>query len=102
MLGWQATNIIMVIMKRMNLKLRVKKFQEMIICNLFLETQRNRKKSHAPIVIYRNTIGDKTKKPGSGEPLAPGYTILDESTEVNNVCCDQIHIVFGDFDAGAK
>ena len=65
------------------------------------DTEGTERNSHAPIVIYRNTIGDKTKEPGSGDPLAPGYTILDESTEVNNVCCDQIHIVFGDFDAGA-
>ena len=56
------------------------------------DTEDTEIKSHAPIVIYRNTIGDKTKV-GSGDPLAPGYTILDESTEVNNVCCDQIHIV---------
>jgi len=66
------------------------------------DTDASERKSHAPIVIYRNTIGDKTKKPGTGDPLAPGYTILDTSTKVNNSCCDQIHIVFGDFDAKAN
>ena len=64
------------------------------------DTYASENNSLAPIVIYSYTIGDKTKV-GSGDPLAPGYTILDESTKVINVCCDQIHIVFGDFDDGA-
>ena len=33
------------------------------------------------------------------DPVVPGYTLIDEP--INDVCCDQIHIVYGDFDANA-
>ncbi len=64
------------------------------------DTAATEKNSHAPVVIYRNTLGDKTRV-SPGDPIAPGYTLLDSATKLNNVCCDQIHIVFGDFDANA-
>tara|TARA_Y100000591_G_scaffold137110_1_gene117619 strand:+ start:58 stop:1041 length:984 start_codon:yes stop_codon:yes gene_type:complete len=64
------------------------------------DTAATERDSHAPVVIYRNTIGDATKVTAE-EPIAPGYEILDTAEKINNVCCDQIHIVFGDFDANA-
>ena len=54
--------------------------------------------SHAPVVIYRNRLGDATRLTDA-DPVVPGYDIIDES--INEVCCDQIHIVYGDFDANA-
>ena len=54
--------------------------------------------SHAPVVIYRNRLGDATRL-SDADPVVPGYDIIDES--INEVCCDQIHIVYGDFDANA-
>ena len=54
--------------------------------------------SHAPVVIYRNRLGDATRL-SDADPIVPGYDIIDES--INEVCCDQIHIVYGDFDANA-
>ena len=54
--------------------------------------------SHAPVVIYRNRLGDATRL-SDADPVVPGYDIIDES--INGVCCDQIHIVYGDFDANA-
>ncbi len=62
------------------------------------DTSATEKDSHAPIVIYRNTLGNVV---GKKEPIAPGYEILPTTTKINNSCCDQIHIVFGDFDADA-
>tara|TARA_B100000242_G_scaffold294311_1_gene276256 strand:+ start:477 stop:1484 length:1008 start_codon:yes stop_codon:yes gene_type:complete len=55
--------------------------------------------SHAPIIIYKNQTGDKHKI-GNAVPIAPGFTLTN--TKINNVCCDQIHIVYGDFDAKAN
>ena len=55
--------------------------------------------SHAPVVIYRNRLGDATRLTDA-DPVVPGYDIIDES--INEVCCDQIHIVYGDFDANAN
>ena len=54
--------------------------------------------SHAPVVIYRNRLGDATRLTDA-DPVVPGYDIIDEP--INDVCCDQIHIVYGDFDANA-
>ena len=54
--------------------------------------------SHAPVVIYRNRLGDATRL-SDADPVVPGYDIIDET--INEVCCDQIHIVYGDFDANA-
>ena len=55
-------------------------------------------KAHEPVVIYRNRLGDATRL-SDQDPVVPGYTLIDEP--INDVCCDQIHIVYGDFDANA-
>ena len=82
-----------------------KSLDERIPRNDYLEfiagdTAATEKNSHAPVVIYRNKLGDQTKV-GTGDPNAPGFEVLPVEDRINNSCCDQIHIVFGDFDANA-
>ena len=62
------------------------------------DTAAEEKISHAPVVIYRNRLGDATRL-SDLDPIVPGYDLIDE--KINDVCCDQIHIVYGDFDANA-
>ena len=72
------------------------------------DTEDTKYESHAPIVIYENTLNYKQ---------IPGYTVLDKGSEYKggnedtkltgkdeeetkslSLCCDRIHIVYGDFD----
>ncbi len=68
------------------------------------DTDGTRKDSHAPIVIYKNTRGydgvasDKTE----GDkylPIDQDGKIKTDDSSFPDVCCDRIHIVYGDFDA---
>ena len=71
------------------------------------------KKSHAPIVIYRNVLNYTypITKGGGVEPDMPGFdgsiakdakikfNHLKGAEDPSDYCCDRIHIVYGDFDA---
>jgi len=57
------------------------------------DNEADRDDSMAPIVIYPDTLdyGTATDQ--------PGYDIIEPDTDLNGMCCDRIHIVYGDFDA---
>tara|TARA_B100000676_G_scaffold185507_1_gene182439 strand:- start:423 stop:1406 length:984 start_codon:yes stop_codon:yes gene_type:complete len=61
------------------------------------DTEATREDSHAPIVIYKNTLSYEEINP---ELERSGYVKIT-STNVkhnqNDLCCDRIHIVYGDF-----
>ena len=57
------------------------------------DNEADRDDSMAPIVIYPNTLDY-----GTAEEQA-GYDPIEPDTELNAMCCDRIHIVYGDFDA---
>ena len=59
------------------------------------DNEADRNDSMAPIVIYPNTLdyGTVTEQ--------PGYDPIAADTELNEMCCDRIHIVYGDFDGNA-
>jgi len=59
------------------------------------DTEADRADSMAPIVIYPNTLNYGT------ETTEPGYDTIAADAELNDMCCDRIHIVYGDFDASA-
>ena len=73
------------------------------------DTEATKYESHAPIIIYKDTLNYKeitgyTKViKGSGYKGADANTKLtstdDEETKSLSLCCDRIHIVYGDFDA---
>ena len=57
------------------------------------DNEADRNDSMAPIVIYPNTLdyGTVTEQ--------PGYDPIAADTKLNAMCCDRIHVVYGDFDA---
>ena len=57
------------------------------------DNEADRDDSMAPIVIYPNTLDYGTAT------VQPGYDTLEPDTDLNGMCCDRIHIVYGDFDA---
>ena len=57
------------------------------------DNEADRDDSMAPIVIYPNTLDYGTAAD------QPGYDPIEPDTELNEMCCDRIHIVYGDFDA---
>tara|TARA_B100000212_G_C27248608_1_gene479198 strand:- start:74 stop:877 length:804 start_codon:yes stop_codon:yes gene_type:complete len=61
------------------------------------DTEATRADSHAPIVIYKNTLNYEEISPEFD--LSGSYTVVDENTKHNqgDFCCDRIHIVYGDF-----
>ena len=66
------------------------------------DTADSKLESHVPIVIYRSTLNYVL---GADETI-PGYDDIDTNTtfptepgEPEDLCCDRIHIVYGDFDA---
>ena len=73
------------------------------------DTEATKYESHAPIIIYENTLNYKeidnyTKViKGSGyKGVSPDTKIIGkdaEETKSLSLCCDRIHIVYGDFDA---
>ena len=73
------------------------------------DTEATKYESHAPIIIYKDTLNYKeitgyTKViKGSGYKEADANIKLtstdDEETKSLSLCCDRIHIVYGDFDA---
>ena len=76
------------------------------------DTEATKYESHAPIIIYKDTLNYKeitgyTKViKGSGYKGADANTKLtgtdDEETQSLSLCCDRIHIVYGDFDANTE
>ena len=60
------------------------------------DTEETREDSHAPIVIYKNTLNYNEINP---EFDRSGYNDIDENIKhnQNDFCCDRIHIVYGDF-----
>ena len=65
-----------------------KSLDERIPRNDYLEfiagdTAATEKNSHAPVVIYRNKLGDQTKV-GTGDPNAPGFEVLPVEDRINN------------------
>ena len=67
------------------------------------DTDSTKEKSHAPIVIYRNKLNYAAGDVGS--PPSGYDSTTDEDAKWNirgseeDVCCDRIHIVYGDFNA---
>ncbi len=62
------------------------------------DTESTRADSHAPIVIYKNTLNYEEINPEFD--LSGSYVeINDKNTKHNqgDFCCDRIHIVYGDF-----
>ena len=69
------------------------------------DTEATKYDSHAPIIIYKDTLNYKE---------ITGYTAIansseakltsedDEETKALSLCCDRIHIVYGDFDANTE
>ena len=57
------------------------------------DNEADREDSMVPIVIYPNTLDYGTAT------VQPGYDPIAADTELNEMCCDRIHIVYGDFDA---
>ena len=66
------------------------------------DTASTKEKSHAPIVIYRNKLNYTADV---GSPPSGYDSTTDEDAKWNirgteeDVCCDRIHIVYGDFNA---
>ena len=59
-------------------------------------------KSHAPIIIYKNTLGYDYVEDADEEFSAKRFTTVDKSNIAGDTfCCDRIHIVYGDFDINA-
>ena len=74
------------------------------------DTEDTLKKSHAPIVIYRDVLNYKLFDPNTEEePKMAGYDNIDADSKItfkhlaaedpSDYCCDRIHIVYGDFNA---
>tara|TARA_B100000963_G_scaffold257864_1_gene226265 strand:+ start:707 stop:1690 length:984 start_codon:yes stop_codon:yes gene_type:complete len=61
------------------------------------DTEETRKDSHAPIVIYKNTLNYAEINPEFD--YTGSYVDVDENVKHNqdDFCCDRIHIVYGDF-----
>ncbi len=69
------------------------------------DTEATKYDSHAPIIIYKDTLNYKE---------ITGYTAIANSSEAKltsedaeetkslSLCCDRIHIVYGDFDANTE
>tara|TARA_B100000029_G_scaffold513110_1_gene611683 strand:+ start:503 stop:1465 length:963 start_codon:yes stop_codon:yes gene_type:complete len=57
------------------------------------DNEADREDSMAPIVIYPDTLDYGTAE------VQPGYDPIEADAELNRMCCDRIHIVYGDFDA---
>ena len=68
------------------------------------DTEDTKYESHAPIIIYKDTLNNKEI---TGDPGLPKGVTSDkklsgkdaEDTKSLSLCCDRIHIVYGDFDA---
>ena len=86
--------------------------QEDIPAQDFLEyktgdTEDTKYESHAPIIIYKDTLNNKEI---TGDPGLPKGVTSDkklsgkdaEDTKSLSLCCDRIHIVYGDFDANTE
>ena len=56
------------------------------------DNEADREDSMAPIVIYPDTLNYGTAT------VQAGYDTIDAEAELNEMCCDRIHIVYGDFD----
>ena len=73
------------------------------------DTEDTKYESHAPIIIYKDTLNYKeidgyiAVNKGSGyKGVSPDTKITGkdaEETKSLSLCCDRIHIVYGDFDA---
>jgi len=60
------------------------------------DTEKTREDSHAPIIIYKNTLNYAEIEPDldAGGSYVQG---LDGKHNPDDFCCDRIHIVYGDF-----
>ena len=76
------------------------------------DTEDTKYQSHAPIIIYKDTLNYKeidgyiAVNKGSGyKGVSPDTKITGkdaEETKSLSLCCDRIHIVYGDFDANTE
>ena len=76
------------------------------------DTEDTKYESHAPIIIYKDTLNYKeidgyiAVNKGSGyKGVSPDTKITGkdaEETKSLSLCCDRIHIVYGDFDANTE
>jgi len=76
------------------------------------DTEATKYESHAPIIIYKDTLNYKeidgyiAVNKGSGyKGVSPDTKITGkdaEETKSLSLCCDRIHIVYGDFDANTE
>ena len=76
------------------------------------DTEATKYESHAPIIIYKDTLNYKEidgyieVNKGSGyKGVSPDTKITGkdaEETKSLSLCCDRIHIVYGDFDANTE
>ena len=76
------------------------------------DTEDTKYESHAPIIIYKDTLNYKeidgyiAVNKGSGyKGVSPDTKITGkdaEETKSLSLCCDGIHIVYGDFDANTE
>ena len=71
------------------------------------DTEDTKYESHAPIIIYKDTLNYKEITGYAGTPK--GVTSDQklsgkdaEDTKSLSLCCDRIHIVYGDFDANTE
>jgi prepilin-type N-terminal cleavage/methylation domain-containing protein len=60
------------------------------------DTEATRADSHAPIVIYKNTLNYEDIEPDL-DAGGSYVQVLDGKHNPDDFCCDRIHIVYGDF-----
>ncbi len=74
------------------------------------DTEATKYESHAPIVIYKDKLNYKEITGYTAVSKGSGYKGVNPDTKLSgdpeqtialSLCCDRIHIVYGDFDANA-